>query len=175
MARVTQPGFRNKTLPRRSFRGTCVCPCSTKSTPSGVWSGGMCCRRNFNPLRTRSTTSGQSRLLSQFPRTTVIGGPTARSSSIMTSVQTSPKCQISSALLAISFTLPGKRLCVSAITKMRRASSFDSLRFAISELSQILFAPQSRSARTRVLLTKEVSNATLDWSRRRGIILAHGH
>ena len=125
MARVTQPGFRNNTRPRFSFRGTCVCPCNTTSIPFGGWSGGTCCRRKFNPLRSRSTTSGQSRLLSQFPRTTVIRGPTARSSSIMVSVQTSPRCQISSAPRAISFTLSGKRLCVSASTKMRHVASFD--------------------------------------------------
>src|SRR5437870_3777378 len=35
LARVTQPGFRNKTFPRLSCRGTCVCPCSTTSTSSG--------------------------------------------------------------------------------------------------------------------------------------------
>ena len=39
-----------------------------------------------------------------------------------TSAQTSPKCQISSASFAISFTFSGKRLCVSARTKMRQAS-----------------------------------------------------
>ena len=36
------------------------------------------------------------------------------------SAQTSPRCQISSASLAISFTLSGSRLCVSARTKMRK-------------------------------------------------------
>src|ERR1041385_4246734 len=84
----------------------------------------MCCRRNFNPPRTRSTTSGHSKLLSQFPRTTITCGPIARSSSRIVSAHTSPRCQISSASLAISFTLSGKRLCVSARTKMRR-TSFD--------------------------------------------------
>src|SRR5438034_8601282 len=46
----------------------------------------------------------------------------------MVSMQTSPRCQISSASLAISLTLSGKRLCVSARTKMRSASPFASRR-----------------------------------------------
>ena len=49
-------------------------------------------------------------------------GPIARSSSRIVSAQTSPRCQISSASLAISLTLSGRRLCVSARTKMRQAS-----------------------------------------------------
>jgi hypothetical protein len=130
-ARVTQPGFRNSTLPRLSFRGTCVCPCRTTSTSSGLWSGGMCWRRNFNPQRTRSTTSGQSKLLSQLPRTTVTRGTIARSSSRMLSAQTSPRCQISCASLAISLTFSGKRLCVSARTKTRNVS-FNLFSFIIS-------------------------------------------
>jgi hypothetical protein len=40
---------------------------------------------------------------------------------------------------------------------------------------RILFAPQSAGALTPVLLTKRISTATLHYSRRRGIILAHGH
>ena len=159
MARVTHPGFRNKTLPCFSCRGTCVCPCSTTSTSFGVWSGGTCCRRKFNPLRSRSTTRGQSRLLSQFPRTTVIRGLTARSSSITVSVQTSPRCQISSAPRAISFTLSGKRLCVSASTKMRCISSLNWFRFAIFYDSVRIAKPKCAG---RPLLTKRRSNATLD-------------
>src|SRR4029453_10340300 len=58
--RVPHPGFKNKTLPRFSCRGTCVCPCKTTSTSFGKWSGGTCCRRNFNPPRPRSTTNGHS-------------------------------------------------------------------------------------------------------------------
>ena len=46
--------------------------------------------------------------------------PIARSSSRIASAQTSPRCQISSASLAISLTLSGRRLCVSARTKMRQ-------------------------------------------------------
>jgi len=45
------------------------------------------------------------------------------------SAQTSPRCQISSASLAISFTLSGSRLCVSARTKTRNAP-FDSSIFS---------------------------------------------
>ena len=120
--RVTHPGFKNKTFPRFSCRGTCVCPCRTTSTSSGRWSGGTCCRRNLKRPRTRSTTNGHSKLLSQFPRTTVTRGPIALSSSRMLSAQTSPRCQISSALLAISLTVFGKRLCVSARTKILKAS-----------------------------------------------------
>jgi hypothetical protein len=120
--RVTHPGFKNKTFPRFSCRGTCVCPCKTISTSFGKWSGGTCCRRNFNPPRTRSTTNGHSQLLSQFPRTTVTRGPIARSSSRMVSMQTSPRCQISSASVAIFLTVSGKRLCVSARTKIRNVS-----------------------------------------------------
>src|SRR4030095_5675341 len=37
----------------------------------------------------------------------------------MDSMQTSPRCQISSASFAISLTFAGKRLCVSARTKIR--------------------------------------------------------
>jgi hypothetical protein len=122
LGRVTQPGFRNSTFPRLSFRGTCVCPCKRTSTSSGGRPGGMCWRRNFKPPRTRSTTSGHSKLESQFPRTKVTRGPIARSSSRMVSAQTSPRCQISSASFAIWLTFSGKRLCVSAKTKMRNAS-----------------------------------------------------
>jgi hypothetical protein len=43
-------------------------------------------------------------------------------------------------------------LCVSASTKMRRVSSIDDCRFAISPLSSA----------SSVLLTKRLSNATLD-------------
>ena len=121
LGRVTQPGFRNKTGPRLSFRGTCVCPCNTASTSFGGCAGGICWRRNFNPPRTRSTTSGHSKLVSQFPRTRVISGPIAPSSSKILSAQTSPRCQISSASLAIWLTFSGKRLCVSARTKTRGA------------------------------------------------------
>src|SRR5262245_58992296 len=67
-------------------------------------------------------TSGHSKLLSQFPRTRTTGGPIDRNSSRTVSAQTSPRCQISSALFAISFTLSGRRLCVSARTNTRRAS-----------------------------------------------------
>jgi hypothetical protein len=123
LGRVTQPGFRSRTSPRLSLRGTCVCACKRTSISSGRRSGGRCCSRNFNPPRTKSITSGHSELLSQFPRTTTTGGPIARNSSRIVSAQTSPRCQISSATLAISFTLFGKRLCVSARTKMRRDSS----------------------------------------------------
>ena len=87
----------------------------------------------------RSTTSGQFGLLSQFPRTTVSRGPTARSSSRTTSVQTSPRCHTSSASLASSFTFCGKRLCVSAITKMRNAS-FEFFWFVMSHLSLLAVA-----------------------------------
>src|SRR6266446_7848025 len=99
----------------------------------------MFCERNFNLPRTRSTTSGQFGLLSQFPRTTVSRGPTARSSSRTTSVQTSPRCHTSSASLASSFTFCGKRLCVSAITKMRNAS-FEFFWFVMSHLSLLAVA-----------------------------------
>ena len=57
LGRVTQPGLRNRTRPRLSLRGTCVCPCRRTSTSSGGRSGGTCCRRNFNPPRTRSRTN----------------------------------------------------------------------------------------------------------------------
>ena len=120
LGRVTQPGFRNKTLPRLSFRGTCVCPCNITSMSFGACAGGTCWRRNFNPLRTRSTTSGHSKLVSQFPRTRVTRGPIAPSSSRILSAQTSPRCQISSAPFAIWLTFSGKRLCVSARTKIPR-------------------------------------------------------
>src|SRR6266508_1368585 len=122
LGRVTQPGLRNRTPPRLSLRGTCVCPCRRTLTSSGGRSGGTCCRRNFNPPRARSRTNGHSKLLSQFPRTTVTRGPIARSSSRTLSAQTSPRCQISSASLAISFTFSGRRSCVSARTKMRTIS-----------------------------------------------------
>ena len=121
LGRVTQPGFRNKTAPRLSFRGTCVCPCNTTSTSFSACAGGICWRRNLNPLRTRSTTSGHSKLVSQFPRTRVIRGPIAPSSSRILSAQRSPRCQISSASLAICLTFSGRRLCVSARTKIRGA------------------------------------------------------
>ena len=68
LGRVTQPGLRNKTRPRLSLRGTCVWPCKRTSTPSGDESGGICCRRNFNPPRTRSTTNGHSKLISSRSR-----------------------------------------------------------------------------------------------------------
>src|SRR5581483_9790709 len=42
LGRVTQPGFRNSTFPRLSFRGTWVCPCTTTSTSSGEWLGKTC-------------------------------------------------------------------------------------------------------------------------------------
>src|SRR4029077_15363113 len=102
LGRVTQPGLRNRTRPHLSLRGTCVCPCRRTSTSSGGRSGGTCCKRNFNPPRARSITNGHSELLSQFPRTTITAGPIARSSSRIVSEQTSPRCQISSASLAIS-------------------------------------------------------------------------
>ena len=159
MARVTHPGFRNKTLPCFSCRGMCVCPCSTTSASFGHRPGGICWRRNFNPPRTRSTTSGQSVLLSQFPRTTVTCGPTVRSSSRMLSAQMSPRCQISSAPRAISFTLSGKRLCVSASTKMRCIASFDCFSSAIFYDSVRIAKPKCAG---RPLLTKRRSNATLD-------------
>ena len=120
LGRVTQPGLRKRTRPSLSLRGTCVCPCKTTSISSGGRSGGMCCRRNFNPPRARSRTNGRSELLSQFPRTTLTRGPIARSSSRIASAQTSPRCQISTASLAISLTFVGRRLCVSARTKMRQ-------------------------------------------------------
>src|SRR5438552_17816173 len=40
----------------------------------------------------------------------------------MVSMQTSPRCQISSAPVAISLTVSGKRSCVSARTKIRNGS-----------------------------------------------------
>jgi hypothetical protein len=123
--RVTQPGFKNKTPLRRSFRGTCVCPCKTTSasfSESVRGSAGICCKRNFKPFRTRSITSGQWKLLSQFPLTTVTGGPIAHNSSRILSAQTSPRCQISSAPAARSRTANGNLLCVSAITKIFRVS-----------------------------------------------------
>jgi hypothetical protein len=142
-ARVTQPGFRNSTLPRLSFRGTCVCPCRTTSTSFGTWSGGTCCRRNFNPPRTRSITSGQSKLLSQLPRTTVTRGPIVRSSSRMLSAHTSPRCQISSASLAISLTFAGKRLCVSARTKICKVSfDFSGVGISRKVISTNCYAPR---------------------------------
>ena len=61
-------------------------------------SGGICTSRNLKPSRVRSTISGQSSFQSQFPRTTVSGGPIASSSSVIVGSQTSPRCQISSAL-----------------------------------------------------------------------------
>jgi hypothetical protein len=145
LGRVTQPGFKNKTLPRRSFRGTCVCPCKRTSISSGGRSGAMCCSRSLNPPRTRSTTSGHSKLLSQLPRTTVTRGPIARSSSKMLSAQTSPRCQISSAPLASSFTCCGRRLCVSAKTKMRSAASFAVFWFVMCERK----SAQRKAAETR--------------------------
>lgn len=136
LGRVTQPGLRNRTRPRRSLRGTCVCPCSRTSTSSSGRSGGTCCRRNFNPPRARSRTNGHSKLLSQFPRTTTTGGPIACNSSRIVSAQTSPRCQISSAFLGIFLTLSGRRLCVSARTKMRRVfSDFASVVMPRFELS----------------------------------------
>ena len=82
-----------------------------------------------------------------------------------------PGARFHQRLLAISFTVSGKRLCVSASTKMRRVSSFN----CFDSYSTILFVSRSRSAPAGLLLTKRRSNATLDWSRRRGIILEHGH
>ena len=146
LARVTQPGFKNSTLPRLSFRGTCVWPCRTKSTSSGKWSGGICWRRNFNPPRARSTTSGQAKLLSQLPRTTVTRGPIPRSSSRMVSVQTSPRCQISSASLALSLTASGKRLWVSARTKICNVS-FDFSVFGIAQSYLYTLLRAARSGR----------------------------
>jgi hypothetical protein len=124
--RVTQPGFRNNTRPRRSFRGTCVCPCKTTSAsfPESVpGSGGTCCSRNRISDRTRSTTSGHSKLLSQFPRTTVTGGPIACSSSRIGCAHTSPRCQISSASHPRSKIDCGSLLCVSARTRIFKAPS----------------------------------------------------
>jgi hypothetical protein len=121
--RVTQPGLRNRTRPRLSLRGTCVCPCRRTSISSGGSSGATCCNRNFKPSRARSRTNGHSKLLSQFPRTTITAGPIACSSSRIVSAQTSPRCQISSASLAISLMRSGRRLCVSASTNTRRAFS----------------------------------------------------
>jgi hypothetical protein len=119
--RLTQPGFKNRMFPRFSFRATCVCPCNTTSTSSFEsvpGSGGTCCNRNLKPFRTRSTTSGHWKLLSQFPLTTVTGGPIARNSSKILSAQTSPRCQISSPVAARSRTASGNLLWVSAITKI---------------------------------------------------------
>src|SRR5215468_1352117 len=36
LGRVTQPGFRSRTLPRLSLRGTCVWACNRTSTSSGA-------------------------------------------------------------------------------------------------------------------------------------------
>ena len=76
----------------------------------------MCCKRNRTLCRTRSITIGDANSLSQFPRTTVTGGPNNRSSSSSVGVQTSPRCQISSTSLTKAETFAGKRLCVSAMT-----------------------------------------------------------
>jgi len=143
LGRVTQPGFRNKTVPCLSFRGTCVCPCNTASTSLGACAGGICWRRNFNPPRTRSTTSGHSKLVSQFPRTRVIRGPIAPSSSRILSTQTSPRCQISSASLAIWLTFSGKRLCVSARTKIPRRMWPSDGHFALRFNKRVIFQKPS--------------------------------
>ncbi len=147
LARVTQPGFRNSTLPRLSFRGTCVCPCRTRSTSSGKWSGGICWRRNFNPLRARSTTNGHSNCYRNCLAPPLLEAAIARSSSRIVSVQTSPRCQISSASLAISLTASGKRLWVSARTKIRKMSfDFSGIGIARKVISTNCYAPRVPAA-----------------------------
>jgi hypothetical protein len=121
--RVTQPGLRKRTPPIVSSRGTCVCPCKNTSQSVGNFrrGSGTCCKRKRLPCLVRSMLSGHSKLLSQFPRTNVTGGPSRFSSSRIAGLQRSPRCQISLASRAKSRTISGSLLCVSAITRTRWA------------------------------------------------------
>ena len=80
----------------------------------------MCCSRKRISLRTKSTTNGHSELSSQFPLTSVSGGPMTRSSSAKLSAQTSPRCQISSTSCAPDRKSPGAICC--AYRRGRRSS-----------------------------------------------------
>ena len=113
LARVTQPGFRKQNASASFVSRNVRVPVQDNDRRHRR----KCVRRIYvgDGISIRRAQDRQPaairKLLSQFPRTTVTRGPESREARRESlSAQTSPRCQISSASLAISLTFSGKRL-----------------------------------------------------------------